>query len=142
MVGQIERGLARAGRNRADFTISGCAWLSLSETRQAASDVMRKMIAYFAPYLEEPALRTIGLTVADMMPLKELVQSGRYAEAWEQVSEPMLRIGITGTPADVIRRVKDMAAAGIDEINLGGPLGPDPAEAIRLMGEKVIPYLR
>ena len=54
----------------------------------------------------------------------------------------MLRIGITGTPEDVIRQVETLHEQGINEINLGGPLGPDPAEAIRLMGKKVIPYCR
>jgi hypothetical protein len=31
---------------------------------------------------------------------------------------------------------------GIDEVSLGGPLGPDPEKAIALMGEKVIPYFQ
>jgi len=35
-----------------------------------------------------------------------------------------------------------VAAMGITQVNLGGPIGPDPAEAIRLMGEHVIPYFQ
>jgi len=27
-------------------------------------------------------------------------------------------------------------------VSIGGPLGPDPAAAIRLIGEQVIPYFR
>lgn len=142
MVAQIRRGLGQSGRTADGFVISGCAWLSLSETRAAAADVMKKMVAYFGPYLEEPALNTIGLSVADMLPLKERIAAGDYAGAWAMVTEPMLRIGITGTPDDVITHVETLAAAGIDEVNLGGPLGPDPAEAIRLLGEKVIPHFR
>jgi hypothetical protein len=52
----------------------------------------------------------------------------------------MLRLGICGTPEDVIRRLEVLADLGIDEINLGGPLGPNPMESIRLMGERIIPY--
>ncbi len=140
MVSAIRRGAEKAQRKLDDFNISGCAWLSLSETGQAAAGVMRKMVAYFGPYLEEPALNTIGITVADMLPLRQLIQSGRYDEAYEKVSEPMLRIGISGTPEQVIRQIEELARQGITEINLGGPLGPDPEQAIRLMGEKVIPY--
>lgn len=142
MVEHIRRGAREAGRSMDKFVISGCAWLSLSETRRAAADVMKKMVAYFGPYLEEPALNSVGLTVADMLPLKERIATGDYDGAWAKVTEPMLRIGITGTPEDVIRQVEKLREQGINEINLGGPLGPDPAEAIRLMGERVIPHFR
>ncbi|MBI2969757.1 MAG: LLM class flavin-dependent oxidoreductase [Gammaproteobacteria bacterium] len=142
MVSAIRRGAARSGRKMGDFVISGCAWLSLSETRRAASEVMKKMAAYFGPYLEEPALNNIGLAVRDFLPLKELVRAGRLEEACAKVTEPMLRIGITGTPGDVINCVERLGEAGINEVNLGGPLGPDPEEAIRLMGAKVIPYFK
>ncbi len=52
----------------------------------------------------------------------------------------MLQLAIVGTPQDVIKQIEYLAEQGITQVNLGGPLGPDPAEAIRLMGEKVIPY--
>lgn len=52
------------------------------------------------------------------------------------------RIGLSGTPADVIGRIEYMAERGVTEIDLGGPLGPDPAAAIRLMGEAVISWFR
>ena len=54
----------------------------------------------------------------------------------------MLRVGIGGTPEDVIARIEYLVGQGVNEINLGGPLGPDPAAAIRLMGEQVIPHFR
>jgi 5,10-methylenetetrahydromethanopterin reductase len=142
MVEHIRRGAREALRSLDGFVVSGCAWLSLSGTPRAAADVMKKMIAYFGPYLEEPALNTIGVSQEDMRPLRERVTAGDYEGAWAQVTEPMLRIGITGTPDDVIPRMEALFSQGINEINLGGPLGPDPAEAIRLMGEKVIPYFR
>ena len=142
MVEHIRRGAQVAGRSLDKFVISGCAWLSLSETRRAAAEVMKKMVAYFGPYLEDPALNTVGLSVADMLPLKERIAAGDYEGAWSMVTEPMLRIGITGTPQDVIRRIETLHEQGINEINLGGPLGPDPAAAIRLMGRTVIPHFR
>lgn len=142
MVESIRRGAERAGRRLDGFEISGCAWLSLSATRTAAAEVMKKMIAYFGPYLEQPALETVGLSTTDMQPLKVLIALGRYEEACARVTGDMLRLGITGAPADVIDRIEYLAAQGITEINLGGPLGPDPAEAIRLMGTEVIPYFR
>ena len=141
MVPAIRRGLAH--NERADrYVISGCAWLSLSESRRTAAENMRKMAAYFGPYLEDEALASIGLTSRDFKPIDAAIRAGRYEAAYAMVSDDMLRLGIVGTPQDVIAQIESLAEAGITEVNLGGPLGPDPEAAIRLMGEEVIPHFR
>lgn len=142
VVPPILRGLAESGRARERFTVSGCAWLSLSETRQAAAAIMRDMIAYFGPYLEDEALATVGLSPEDMLPLKALVAERNYQAAADAVSDDMLALGIVGTPAEVIEQIEAVGAMGVDEINLGGPLGPDPEAAIELLGRRVIPHFR
>ena len=67
---------------------------------------------------------------------------GDYSGAQALVTEDMLRLGIVGTPRDVIRQLEELGKAGIDEVGLGGPLGPDPGAAIDLLGQEVIPYFR
>jgi 5,10-methylenetetrahydromethanopterin reductase len=142
MVSMITDGARAAGRDPAEVDIAGCGWLSLAAKRSEATAILREMIAYFGPHLEEHALATIGLSAADFEPLRRLVDAGRYEEAAAAVSEEMFRLAINGTPRDVIAQVERLAEAGITQVNLGGPLGPDPDEAIRLMGEEVIPYFR
>ena len=142
MVKEITAGARAAGRNPADVDIAGCGWLSLAENRGEATKVLRKMISYFGPYLEAPALATIGLVPEDFQGISELVEAGKYDEAAAQVTDQMTDLAIRGTPQDVIRRIESIAAMGITQVSLGGPLGPDPAAAIRLMGEQVMPYFR
>ena len=141
MIAPIREGLSARSDTKNDYMISGCGWLSLSEKKDAASEVMKNMAAYFGPYLEDHALETIGLRAADFAPLRELVDAGRMEEARDHVTPDMLRLGIAGTPAEVIAQIQEMAEAGVNEVNLGGPLGPDPEEAIRLMGEGGHPRL-
>ena len=142
MIAPIRDGQSARSDTKSDYMISGCGWLSLSEKKDAASEVMKNMAAYFGPYLEDHALETIGLRAADFAPLRELVDAGRMEEARDHVTPDMLRLGIAGTPAEVIAQIDELAEAGVNEVNLGGPLGPDPEEAIRLMGEEVIPAFR
>ncbi len=47
-----------------------------------------------------------------------------------------------GSPDDVAARVNGLRDAGVTHVSLGGPLGPDPREAIRLLGERVLPTVR
>jgi 5,10-methylenetetrahydromethanopterin reductase len=140
MVSAITRGARDVGRDPAGVDIAGCAWLSLAQDRGEATQVLRQMVSYFGPYLEAPALAAIGLSPEDFEPLGRLVEAGRYDEAANLVTDEMTNLAIRGTPDDVIRRIETVADMGITQISLGGPLGPDPDEAIRLMGERVIPH--
>jgi 5,10-methylenetetrahydromethanopterin reductase len=100
------------------------------------------MAAYFGPYLEEDALATVGLSRADFAPLKALTEAGELDHAAAAVTDRMLRLAIVGTPSDVVARIAALGEAGITQVNLGGPLGPDPDDAIRLVGRDVIPHFR
>lgn len=142
MVPAVTAGAVAAGRDPGAVDISGCAWLSLSADPSAPTDVLRDMVAYFGWALEAPALETIGLTPADFAPVKALVDAGEYRRARDLVTDQMCQLAISGTPKQVIARIERLAELGITQVNLGGPLGPDPAEAIRLMGEEVIPWFR
>jgi 5,10-methylenetetrahydromethanopterin reductase len=118
--------------------------LSLSADGALAATKMRGMIAYFGPYLEEEALAKIGLTCSDFAPIKARTDVGDYAGAQSLVTEPMLKLAIVGTPGQVIfAMIEDLASAGVDEIGLGGPLGPDrtPRSSCSARSHAVFPGL-
>jgi 5,10-methylenetetrahydromethanopterin reductase len=140
MVPPIVEGARQARRNPADVDIAGCAWLSISNDPNAASKVLRSMVSYFGPYLEAPALEKIGLEPKDFDEIKQSLDAGEYEKAESLVTEDMCKLALVGGPKDIIAQIERLAEQGITQINLGGPLGPDPDEAIRLMGEEVIPY--
>lgn len=140
MVPPIREGAEQVGREPDDVDIAGCAWLSISSDRTAASEVLRRMAAYFGPYLESPALQSIGLGTEDFSEIKTHLEAKQYNEAERCVTEQMFKLALSGTPEDVITQIEKLESDGITQVNLGGPLGPDVKEAIRLMGDKVIPY--
>ncbi len=142
MVPPIREGAIKTGRNPDDIDIAGCAWLSVSRDRAAATSVLRSMIAYFGPYLEAPALADIGLTPGDFTAISNHLDAGRYEEAEACVTDDMYKLALAGTPKEIISQIERLAEQGITQVNLGGPLGPDPEQAIRLMGEEVIPYFQ
>ncbi|MFQ5791795.1 MAG: hypothetical protein ACE5JI_15080 [Acidobacteriota bacterium] len=54
-------------------------------------------------------------------------------------SATLRRFRCFGTPDDVVRRTNELFDAGVDLFELGAPHGVDQAEAIRPLGEKVLP---
>ena len=141
LLAAIRAGAAASGRNPAELELVACAWLSLSANGQGTEEPLRPMIATFGPHLEERALASIGLTRADLAPLRALVESGRLDEAAAGVTSPMFGLALAGTPEQVVRRIEGLVELGVTHVSLGGPLGPDPREAIRLLGERVLPAL-
>ena len=141
MIEPIHEGARRAGRDPADVEVAGCVWLSVSEDGAVAADALRPIVAYFAPYFPDEQLAAAGLSRDDLRPVKQLVDEARYDEAAAAVSDDMLRLALAGTPDAIVERIAALADAGVTHVNLGGPLGPDPEAAIRLVGERVIPAL-
>lgn len=142
MVKAIREGLQRSGRTPGDIDIAGCAWFSVSDSEKTARDTIRRIIAYFGPYLEEEALNTVGLSLRQFEAIKEKVAAGRYAEAESLVTDQMLNLAVVGTPGQVIPRIQLLLESGITQVAIGGPLGPDPKRTIELLGDQVLPYFR
>jgi 5,10-methylenetetrahydromethanopterin reductase len=143
MADRILRGVRNAGREKDDFDICGCAWFSISEDgRGTKTDTLKDILAYFGNYLDEEALATVGLSRAHFSETERLVTAGDYTGAREAVTPEMMQLAVVGTPEDAIAKIEMLAEAGVTQVSVGGPLGPDPGETIRLFGEKVIPYFR
>jgi len=142
MAKTIWKGCRKAGRPRKDVKITGFAWISISKHDPLkAREALKPIIAYFGPYLEQDALQTVGLSVRDFAPIRREVERGRYDLARELVTEEMLQLGITGSVPECIERIAKVEAGGLSQISLGGPLGPDPAEALRVIGTEILPTL-
>lgn len=139
MVECIRKGRDR-GNSEREFDIAGCAWLSIAEDGRAAESEMRKMIAYFGPYLEDDALATIGLKSTDFNDIRDLIGGQDYEKAQSAVTPDMLKLGLAGNPGMIIEQIEELRDAGITQVNLGGPIGPDVPDAIKLLGTKVLPH--
>ena len=137
------RPLVAAGEAERDPTLppldfAACIWVSLSEDRDAARRVLAQKIAYYGPALGPLILAQLGVTQEDFAPIERAMVVERDEEkAINLVDERMLRIGVVGTPADVIARLEPLVAAGATHLSFGPPLGPDPVAAVRLLGEVV-----
>ena len=107
--------------------------------QRGRSDTLRPIVAYFAPYFLDEQLAPIGLWREDFVPVRQAVAAGDYDRAAAAVTDEMLRLAIVGTPADAVAAIGRLADAGVTQVCIGGPLGPDPGAAVRLIGERVIP---
>lgn len=142
VVRRISAGAKRAGRDPEELDIVGCLWFSLSRDREAAKDALRELVAYYGPHLAPEMIEEAGLKPEDFDPIREALSRREFDLAKSLVTDEMARLAIYGTPDDCIGRIEELRRKGLRHVRFGPPLGPDPEETIRLIGEKIIPSFR
>jgi len=135
----IRRGLLRSASPDRPFDAAAYVWMSVSEDGDEARGLLADIVSYYGSFLDPRAVATIGLTLEDFRPAFERRMAGDLAGARAAVSPAMLQTGIAGTPGECVQQLRVIFDAGFNHVNIGGPLGPDPAEAMRLIARHVMP---
>ena len=67
-----------------------------------------------------------------------------FADAAIPITDRTLdSFALYGTPAQVSKKIQHLLnRVSVDRIEFGSPLGPDPVNAITLLGEQVLPVFR
>ena len=131
----IEAGLARRDPTLGELDLAACIWVSLAADTAAARRVLAHKIAYYGHALSPLIWQRLGVTREDFGPIEQAMMVARDEElALRLVDERMMRIGVVGSPRDVIARLEPLVAAGVRHLSFGPPLGPDPLAAIALLG--------
>lgn len=138
----VDVGIATRNSQLAPLDFAACIWVSLSEDRSAARRVLAHKIAYYGQSLGPLILEQLGLVREDFAEIERAFHGEKDEEkAIALVDKRMLRIGIVGGPGDVIERLEPLVAAGATHLSFGPPLGPEPLEAVALLGQ-VISHFR
>ena len=140
VLGHISTGAARAGRRIEDIDVVGCIWFSVSDDPEAAMDALRGLVSFYGPHLAPEMIGKVGLRPEDFDPIREALSAQDFERARAMVTDEMARIAIHGTPEDCVERIDQLIGKGLTHIRFGPPLGPDPKETIRLIGEEIIPH--
>jgi 5,10-methylenetetrahydromethanopterin reductase len=140
VVEYMGRGAMKAGRSLDDLDIVGCVWFSLAEDRDDAKDALRDLVTYYGPHLADEMISTLGLTTEAFDPIREAYERRDVESARKLMTDEMASLAIYGTPEDCVERIEKLVSKGLRHVRFGPPLGPDPRETIRLIGEEIIPH--
>jgi 5,10-methylenetetrahydromethanopterin reductase len=136
---QVLAGVADGGRDPSDLDLPACFWVSLSSDPAAARAALAEKLAYYGPSISAPMLADAGLRPQDFAAAARLAHGGQGAAAL--IDDRMLSLGVAGDVDDVLARCRLLYRLGARHLSFGPPLGPDPAAAISLLGERVLPAL-
>lgn len=138
----VRIGANRAGRHPKEIRIGADIWTCLSDDRAAAEGLLKPLLANRIPKLAS-MMASLGIDPQEVRAIEEAEARGDLRAAASFVSDNMMgTLAIWGTAQDAVIRIKELERAGVQHINLKKPLGPDLPQAIRIIGEEVIPRVR
>lgn len=136
---EIAAGAAASGRSPEAVELAASCWTSIGADGAAAAALVKRLLVLRLPLI--PALaEAAGVDKRDLDAIAGHVERRDLDAAVRHVSDAAARaFGFCGTPEDVVRGVEAVVEAGVRHVIFKPPLGPDHAEAVRLLGERVIP---
>jgi probable F420-dependent oxidoreductase len=131
----VERGLARAGRQRADFSITCPVFVVTGKTeaaREASRGAVSKQIAFYG---STPAYRAVLESVGRgelQSELTRLSKAGQWDEMGRRIDDELLgAIAVVGEPHEIAAKIAQRYRGLFDRVLSTGASG-DPDEATRL----------
>ncbi len=122
--------------------MAGCIWCSIDPDRARAKRALASKIAYYGASFSPDLLKDISLTLDDFVSIQRAMSDGDTERATDLVTPAMLSLGVAGGVDEVIEASAGLVTAGARHISFGPPLGPDPEQAVKALGAKVLPALK
>lgn len=138
----VVAGAEAVGRDPDEVDIAACVWASVDDDGDRADRALAEKLAYYGPSFSTYLLSRAGIDLADFDPVTAALERGDVDDAVAHVTPAMLRLGISGTAADVLHRCELLVDQGARHISFGPPLGPDPIAAVQHLGSGVMDPLR
>ncbi len=138
----VRIGAERAGRNPDEMEMIVGPLCSISTDRAAATRNMKELLAIYLPFLS-PTKEEVGIDEEAIKKANAAYLAGDHEKAASFVPDQAVKsFSLTGTPEDVIPQIEALIEAGATNVAFGPPHGPDAMEAIKLLGDKVLPNIQ
>ncbi|MFT5349381.1 MAG: 5,10-methylenetetrahydromethanopterin reductase, partial [Gammaproteobacteria bacterium] len=138
----VHIGAKRVGKNPDDMEMIVGPLCSISTDRAAATRTMKELLAIYLPFLS-PTKEAVGIDEDAIKKANAAYLAGDHEKAASFVPDQAVKsFSLTGTPEDIIPQIEALIEAGATNITFGPPHGPNAMEAIKLLGEKVLPNIQ
>jgi len=92
--------------------------------------------------LSPTILARLGVERSEFEPIRQAMLECDVERAVGMVTPSMMRIGVVGSAQDLLPRLRHLVKLGARHLSFGPPLGPDPMEALEVLGREVLPHFR
>ncbi len=141
---KIREGAEEAGRDLSDIDVGAYAACSIGETyNEALKGDLRIVVAFIVASSPEEILDRHGIDTDSCKRVRKLLGEGNFKELPKAISEEMLEaFSIVGDSKQCISHIEGLLKAGVTQMVIGSPIGPDKSKAIQQIGRDIIPHFK
>lgn len=132
----------RFGHNLDNFDVGAYTSFSVSSDSEEAKRAARPVVAFIVAGSPKSVLEKHEIPDADLKALTEAFGHGIREAARMVTPEMISSFSICGTPEECMNRISELEKAGVTQVVIGSPIGPERKDAIRLVGEEIIPHFQ
>lgn len=132
------------GLKKKNFDVAAYTSMSVDKDGEKARNASKIVVAFIASGCPETVIERHGIDKEKIDNVRTALNSAFTKGDWKSVQmavdDELIDIfSISGTPDDVIERIKELSKAGVTQVVAGSPIGPRKKDSIKLIGTKIIP---
>jgi 5,10-methylenetetrahydromethanopterin reductase len=126
-----------------NFDVGAYTVFSTDKDREKAVKAARIPVAYVVAGCLQEVLDRHEIDKAVSDKIAENLQKGNISEAKALVNDKMMdAFAVIGDTDEIIDKVEALKRAGVSQVVVGSPIGPDITKAIKTIGKNVIPAFK
>jgi 5,10-methylenetetrahydromethanopterin reductase len=142
-VGQIKKGVAKAGKKMSDVDVTAYTSFSVHKKPEKAAQAASPVVAFIVAGSPNVILERHGIDLETADKIRDALKKGDFGGAFGSVSPEMMEaFSIAGTPDICIQKITRLLKAGITQFVVGSPIGPNVRNSIDLISEQVLPHFK
>jgi 5,10-methylenetetrahydromethanopterin reductase len=136
-------GMRQANKSSNDVDIAAYTSFSINEDVKKAMKAATPVVAFIVAGSPPAVLEKHGIDMAKADELRSALKANDFAKAFAAVTPEMIgAFSICGTPDMCIERISELHKIGISQFVVGSPIGTNVKNAIKLIGDKVLPHFK
>ncbi|MBD3230431.1 MAG: 5,10-methylenetetrahydromethanopterin reductase [Candidatus Lokiarchaeota archaeon] len=123
-----------------NFDLAAYTVFSIDKNREKALDAAKIPVAYVVAGSIEKVLNRNNIDLEVSEKISQAMKKGDLKEAKSLITKDMLDLfAVIGDTEECIDKIEALINAGVTQIVVGTPIGPDIIKSIKTIGKKIIP---
>lgn len=139
----VREGATAAGKKPEALGISAYTSFSIASDYEKALKAVVPVVAFIVAGAPEAVLERHGISMEIAGKIREAITHAQWKEAFSYVDNNMVEaFSICGTPETCTEKISKLLNAGVNQVVIGSPIGPNVRKAIETIASEVLPHFK